>query len=588
MPRKKSASPYSRDWDRLRLEWASSGLTVAKFARSKGLPYSTTKRQIDAKKRDAYLEAAKPEETEFRKGIESLQARIGDVDRAVHLRGVQDIVRDIFLEACDAYFRVIRANAYLRPAEVGRLALTAGEQLREIRREIENFPSKDELVEWPLLRGFDPLPGQRDFVLDFPSTLRIRGEDIFIQAFVAGIGAGKTRSGAEKWGKYCELNRGTPLGVYGPTYRMLEDVTKREFIEACVRKQIPFIHKPSEDTVTLWGDTEVQFRSMEKPDRLRGPNLAAAWIDEPFQVPSREAFDIIAGRVRHPGARERGIMMTGTADGFNWGYDVCVVDAIKNKVKVYTGKTSDNIHLPPGFFDYLVGLYDKQLALQELAGQFVNVWTGRAYYEFTRDVHVVPEKKLELNPDLPIILCCDFNVVPMHWVIAQSYRTNGDETTYCLDEIFLERSSSTAETAREFVERYGKHRAGVRIYGDAAGQHKNSTAATRTDYEILEEALEVAQMFGVERNIGASNPLHSERVQDVNARFRNARGKIHLYVSDRCRHLIQDFERQGFVPGTKQLDKSDPQIGHGADAVGYYVNREHAIRRMRAGTMRKR
>jgi hypothetical protein len=569
-----------RDWVRLRIEWAQSGLPLNVWLRRHGIPYATGKRYIRVKLRDEYLRGISTAGTTFEKKLPGLKEKLESGSRAQFLSGLSGILEDIVVESHHGFLDKIAVRSNLRPAELGRLTITAAEQLRAIKNELDGIPQAGERCEWPLLRDFDPHWYQRDFVLDLPSTLAKRGEDVFILAFIAGIGAGKTRCGAEKFGKLCELNRGIPMAVYAPTYRMLEDITKREFIEACARKGIPFQNRPSDDTVILWGDTTIMFRSMDRPDRLRGVEVGAAWIDEPLQMTTREAFDVIAGRVRAPQAKERCILVTGTSDGFGWGYDVLVVEAKKNRVKVYHGATKENTALPPGYYEGLRGLYDAKLALQELEGQWVDVSTGRAYYSFDRTVHVLPEAKVRYNPAVPLILMVDFNVKPMHWVVGHTYPHNGDEISYMIDELYLDQSTSTMEVAEEFVRRYGKHKTGILVYGDATGHHRH-TAATRTDYEIINDVFAARRVVNTEQHIGNSNPLQSERVKDVNARFQDARRGIHLYISDRCSQLIQDFERQGFVPGTMQLDKSDPLRGHGSDAVGYYVNREHAIRRMR-------
>jgi hypothetical protein len=162
---------------------------------------------------------------------------------------------------------------------------------------------------------------------------------------------------------------------------------------------------------------------------------------------------------------------------------------------------------------------------------------------------------------------------------------NGDEVTYLIDELYVQ-TTSTEEVAREFCDRYGKHQAGVKIYGDAAGRQRH-TAATRTDYEIIEQIFSARSVVEFQSNVGKSNPRHAERVKDVNARFRDARGNVHLFVLDKCPHVIEDFERQGVKAGTMQLDKTNLLIGHGSDAVGYYVNREHALRQMQVHTWRR-
>jgi hypothetical protein len=192
-----------------------------------------------------------------------------------------------------------------------------------------------------------------------------------------------------------------------------------------------------------------------------------------------------------------------------------------------------------------------------------------------------------VNPDIPLDVNCDFNVSPMCWNLSQDLKINGDTFTYVLDEIHLD-TAGTDVTVAELLDRHPIHRAGFRIWGDATGQHA-STSATRSDYEIIEAAiLESGNMVDV--NIGRSNPRQSERVLSVNARLLTALGIRKFFVSSACKYTIIDFERTGFIPGTRQLDKAQTtsrsgggklkkaSLTHHTDALGYKIFREWPVR----------
>lgn len=575
----------------MRLEYARSGLELRAWCDACGIPYKSAQRHISAKKRDEYLAQdgrASRSAEEFTKRLESLRPKLASTEHAEYLDGLQEILTGLLLDTHQAFLDKIAKRENLRPAELGRLTLATIESLGKVHNDIRGTGTPDMLVEWPLLRGYEPKWYQRDFLLDWPSNLKKRGIEAFIFAFVAGIGTGKTKTGARKFGKLLELNRGIPHGMYAPTYRMLQDATKRTFLEACMETGIPFENIPSQHTIRLWGDTDVLCFSMDNPDHARGPNLGGAWIDEGAQQPTQEAFDVIMGRIRDERANELCLIFTSTPDRnqpFGWAYDVLVKQAIKNKVRMYHGNTRDNDSLADGTYDRLMALYDEKLAMLELGGEFVDVALGRAYYAFDRTRHVMHSLKIRYNPQLPLILMVDFNVNPMHWVVGQSYPHKDGEITYLIDELYLQ-TTSTEEATREFCDRYGKHATGILLYGDAAGNQRHSNA-TMTDYAIIESVLEARGVIGLDRHVGKSNPLHSERIKDVNARLRDARGNIHLYISEKCEHVIEDFVRQGVKPGTMQLDKTDPLIGHGSDAVGYYINREHSLRQVQVKTWQR-
>lgn len=79
--------------------------------------------------------------------------------------------------------------------------------------------------------------------------------------------------------------------------------------------------------------------------------------------------------------------------------------------------------------------------------------------------------EIEYDENLPLRLCCDFNVEPMAWCIAQIHP---NDEVHFIDEIYI-RSGDTPEACEEFLNRYGDHYGEVFVYGDASGAHRNSS-----------------------------------------------------------------------------------------------------------------
>lgn len=58
----------------------------------------------------------------------------------------------------------------------------------------------------------------------------------------------------------------------------------------------------------------------------------------------------------------------------------------------------------------------------------------------------------------------------------------------------------------------------------------------------------------------------------VNAKLRNASGKVGLLVSPKCKELILDFEEVTYKSGTTVIDKErDLKRTHLSDALGYLI-----------------
>ena len=79
------------------------------------------------------------------------------------------------------------------------------------------------------------------------------------------------------------------------------------------------------------------------------------------------------------------------------------------------------------------------------------------------------------NENLPLILCCDFNVDPMKWALIQ----NSNGTDIVFDEIVMA-DTDTETCAKELLNKYGK--VYYKFFGDYSGTFRH-TSSPSTDYE---------------------------------------------------------------------------------------------------------
>ncbi|MBU8914005.1 MAG: terminase family protein [Spirochaetales bacterium] len=577
----KTKHDKSRDWDAIREDWhAADGYNLKEWCKLKGLPPSTASKHLSVKAKRAERKRRDENVQAFRKILED--AGKGEPDQVYNnaLRQSIALVREIMLQAGIEFRTALEySHAFKDPASIGRLAISAAAELREISLEYQGLPDDDEEYTWPLTKNFWPHDYQRDFIFDLPSNLRRRGVDAFVFAFIGGIRSGKTRCGAEKFAHMASLNRGRTLAMYAPTYRMLRDSTKKTFLEVLENKGIGYVNRKSDNAIILFGDTTILCRSLDKPDRNRGTTLAGAWMDEVGQMRNREAYDIVYGRVSDPEAVEPFLIISTTPDGMNWAYDVLVEEGVKNKVRLYNAHTDQNISLDVDYAERMKGVYDPKFAKQELAGEFIDVFSGKTYWNFSRQANVIPEGRIPYDPMRPLILMFDLNVDPMCWNIAQRHTKGRDYIDVILDEIHM-RTASTEEAAREFLARYSGQKGGVLIHGDATARNK-TTVTTRTDYEVIKEVIS-EELPLIEIRIGKTNPRVTDRVAAMNARLKDGKGQRKLFlVKEKCRETIKDLEQVAFKPGTRDLDKTDPKRTHHTDAIGYYINREYPVRRIK-------
>ncbi len=133
----------------------------------------------------------------------------------------------------------------------------------------------------------------------------------FLAVYIGGFGAGKTFAAALKSLALAAANPGLPGLILAPTERMAGDVNLPACLDLLTAHQVPHEFRAARAELAFpWGST-VLFRSAEKPDRLKGLNLAWAGLDEAAQM-KEAAFEIALSRVRHPAAALRQIFVTTT------------------------------------------------------------------------------------------------------------------------------------------------------------------------------------------------------------------------------------------------------------------------------------
>jgi len=396
-------------------------------------------------------------------------------------------------------------------------------------------------------------------------------------ALVAGYGSGKTFAFCLK--AIIELGRNPNKIVLlaEPTYPMMRDVLQPTLEQLLHELNFRFHYIAGETRYNItWknGKGSIILRSAENWKRWAGLNLASFGIDEAALLKDDSAWKMGISRLRD-GYHLTGFTTT-TPEGFNWHYDYWK-DNPKNGYKLFHGKSTDNKFLPKEFIDTLLENYDSKLVQAYLNGQYVNMQHGQAYYNFDRAVNVKPVK---YNEDKQIIFCIDFNVDPMCGVIVQFYKE--DPKIRVIDEVKVSHSGAnellTERIARLVKKSYPKAKYSPTdifkrqplkdnylCYPDPSGM-ANKTSARRTDHAILRDE-------GFYIKAKKSAPLVIDRLNSVNNAFKS------MVIDPRCRALIKDFEQVTLKESTRELDKSNQELTHMSDAIGYFIDYEMPVRK---------
>jgi phage terminase large subunit-like protein len=208
---------------------------------------------------------------------------------------------------------------------------------------------------------------------DDPGTLALHAAQYaFVRSaarfsfYVGGIGAGKTFAGAVRAIRASAAQPGA-LGLIGaPTFPMLRDVTERAYFDLLPEG---LIKRFSATYQHLWltNGSEVLFRSLDRPDRVRGLNLAWFWLDE-APLCGHYAWTLLKGRLRQRGYEPAG-WATGTPkgrDGFARDFELA---PLPGHALFRASTRANQRNLPPGYVEDLG--YTGAFADQEIEGRFV-------------------------------------------------------------------------------------------------------------------------------------------------------------------------------------------------------------------------
>lgn len=297
--------------------------------------------------------------------------------------------------------------------------------------------------------------------------------------------------------------------VTAPTYRMLMDATLRTFLEM-YEGCCAFIK--SDMLATLPGGHTVLFRSADRPDRLRGPNLAYWWGDE-AALYHPQVWRIMIGRLR--AVRDAQAWLTTTPRGRNWLYDVFVARRNPN-CALWSYETAANPHLPKEYVADLYASYDAETAAQELRACFTS-YSGLVYPEFERAQHVTSGAS---GPFARVIAGVDEGYTNPSAILVIGLTTRDE--AHVLDEFYARRVLRAELVARAV--RLRQEHAIAEFYVDpaAAGLIAEMRAA------------------GLDARPASNDVMPG--IQHIKALLRPAQGSPLLTVAPNCPYTIAEFE----------------------------------------------
>lgn len=238
-----------------------------------------------------------------------------------------------------------------------------------------------------------PLPKQQEFL---DNLLNPKGPKYV--AYVGGIGSGKTMIGCIAMLTMAVVHPGDYL-IGRQHFPALRDTTLKTFLEITPPELIAE-HRVADGIVKVrnvnGGTSNIFFRHLEEPDKLRSLNLSGFYIDEATEV-SENAFMLLQGRLRGKGLRKG--FLTSNPKGHDWVWKWFVNKrhllghGADKHYYLIKAPSTENIHLPEGYVETLMSAWSEDQIKREIYGDF-DTFQGQIFTEFNRATHVVKPFKI--------------------------------------------------------------------------------------------------------------------------------------------------------------------------------------------------
>lgn len=339
-----------------------------------------------------------------------------------------------------------------------------------------------------------------------------------------------------------------------PTYRQAKQIAWR-----MLKRLTPatWAGKANETDLTLrfpWG-SEISLRGADKPDSLKGVSLNSVVLDE-YALMDGSAWE----EVFRPALADKqgSALFIGTPKGYNHFYDLWVTAATRGESwGAWSYTTAQGGNVTEEELAAAKAEMDERIFRQEFMASF-EVLSGRVYYNFSRDTHI-SHSIADVEP-AELRVGMDFNINPMSAVLAVIVAGQ----LHVFDTIEIP-NGNTEIMSKELLRRYPNRT--IVVYPDPSGSRRVTSAPVgRTDFSILRD-------HGFTVISPKSAPLVVDRVNEVNALFRNKDGQARCFVSPRAKPLIKALEGLTYKEGTNFPDKTTG-LDHMADALGYLIHSE--------------
>lgn len=393
---------------------------------------------------------------------------------------------------------------------------------------------------------YELLPAQMEF-LNIPHQYSLD-----VALYQGGYGSGKTFCGSLLGLMLCLKYEGIRGLVGAQTYPMLKDTTMQQYFEHLdnmgFKAGYHYTFKVADGKLIFWNGSEILFRHLQEPEKLKSLNLGFVELEEMSNVPEA-TFKMLISRLRQNNIwgkefQYRLFGHTNPESSKGWIYKYFVEQKPDN-YRLILAPTTQNTFLSPDYVENMKKLYDEEYYRINVLGEFGDYTSGLIVKNFSNE----NIKELHYQPDLPLHLTFDFNVDPMSCILAH---VTGGKVFY-FDEFILE-NTTTQGTMDEVLKKYPAHKTDIIINGDASGDNR-STQSEVSNYVIIRNALKRHYPNNkIKFDLRPYNPPIKNRIASFNAMICNHNGERKIFIDKRCKWLLYNIYNLKYKVGSDVVD----------------------------------
>jgi PBSX family phage terminase large subunit len=441
------------------------------------------------------------------------------------------------------------------------------------------------------VNGYSLLPAQREFLHVLDPTVTID-----LCCYQGGYGSGKSFIGSFLGLELARKYQGSTGLVGALTYPMIRDTTLESYFEHLdllgMVEGVHYTYLKAEAKLVFqcWGNSKILFKHLDEPRKLKSLNLAWFHLEEGSEL-EESAFLMALSRLRQSGVkRYRGFITTNPQANKGWIHKAFVENNSGPVVLTdpYTGEetrinyrrviapSTENTNLTQAYLESMKHAYDEEYYRINVLGQDGDYTAGLVCYSWS----FANIEETLYNEGQRLYLSCDFNVDPMCWVVAHRYNNE----YHFIDELCIE-NSNIIQACEQFAIKYGKHKAGIIITGDASGKNRTDAGQSPQDtrFKILQRELSTLGITNFATDLRTANPNVDSRILSWNSIVCNSQGVRRVKVDPKCKWVIYNMENLKYVNGTSVVQVPTPHqiakdnslkfLGHIFDAASYLVER---------------